>query len=180
MSTQTAFKSRPYAGEADLQPMADLFNEISAHDNLQFTLSPANLLTDIENPDFDRERDFRLWEDAQGRLAAFAQIQVFKPGNGEGEHAEETAEGRIFNFRARPDVRGQGLEDEILDWVENRMREAAVERGLAGRVFAGAPDADPYGRDILERRGYTPTRYFFRMACPLDGDIPEARFPEGI
>ena len=172
MNSEATFNSREYAGEQDLPAMRDLLTAISDADGLDRPYSIEEIGRDIEGPNNDPRRDVRLWEDGQGGLAAIGWLWTPAP--------LDTTDGILYSFRPRPDMRGIGIESEIMDWAEARMRELGAERGLPARLFGSAPGTDSYGLSVLEAHGFTPERYFFRMACPLDQDFPEPEFPQEI
>src|SRR6478672_204568 len=126
MATQTKFASRPYAGEADLQTITDFWNMVDATDKLEMPTSVDDLRLDLSFPSVDRQRDLRLWEDSGGKLVAVGRIWV--------DSNPESGEGRL-GFHIRPDTRNQGIEDEMLNWAEERMREVGRERGKSPALF---------------------------------------------
>src|SRR5690349_8268190 len=102
MTTQTRFTARPYAGEADLPAILELVN-LNAVERQYDQTDLEGVRHWFTNPTFDPTRDIRLWDDADGRLAAVATLWVPLPDDG------EFFEGRI-NPAIRPEARGQGLE----------------------------------------------------------------------
>jgi ribosomal protein S18 acetylase RimI-like enzyme len=58
----------------------------------------------------------------------------------------------------------------LLQWVEEH--EASVEHYV--------PDPDTARGALLEARGWRPERRFWRMRRPLDGELPEPRWPDGV
>src|SRR5438552_13338273 len=171
MTTQTTFTSRHYAGERDLQNIVDLWNLVDTVDKLEYPISVDDLQVEVNVPGVDLRRDFRLWEDAEGRLVAYGRVWV--------DNSLDIAEGRL-NFCVHPEVRSQGIENELLDWAEERMREVGQQRRKPPVLFTVARDYDAYSRAVVEGHGYTPARYFFRMARPLNEPIPEPQFPQGF
>jgi len=83
-------------------------------------------------------------------------------------------------MRVRPGVRDQGLEDEIVAWMEARTREKGEELGLPARLQGETRDHDIYGRAIFEHNGMSAVRYFFDMRRDLTQPIDEPEFPEGF
>src|SRR5437870_3400070 len=103
MTTQTTFSARHYAGEQDLPTIADLWNLVDAADKLEYPISVDDLQVEVNFPGVDLRRDFRLWEDAEGRLVAYGRVWV--------DNNLDIAEGRL-NFAVHPEARSQGIENE--------------------------------------------------------------------
>lgn len=163
--------TRPYTGEADLQPICELLNTCDAVDDLDDNYDVAELRVEFADPRLDPERDLRLWEDAAGRLVGFGQVWIQPDG--------EVVDGFLY-ARVHPDARTSGLDDEIIAWGHKRVRQVARERGKAAMLRSSTRDHDVRYRSILERHGFAIARYFFRMTCPLNAPIPEPQFPAGF
>jgi mycothiol synthase len=160
---------RTYTGEEDLLPIADLINACDLVDKLNEGTSVAEMRSEIYAPRVDRDRDIRLWEDADGRLIGFASLWIPEPS--------EKIDGFLW-FNILPEARSAGLEPEIIGWGEARMREAGRELGLPVQLRSSA--MTPEQTAVLERHGFEIARYFHRMTRPLDLPIPEPEFPEGF
>lgn len=164
---------RPYAGEADLHPIADLLNTCEAVDHLDEGISVEELREDLADPRLDPGRDVHLWEDAGGTLIGYAEVWAPEPQPG------EAADGFLW-FKVHPEARGLGLEAQIVTWGEERMREVARTRAGRAKLRSGARSDDTGRLALLDRLGFATARYFLRMARPLSKPIPEPRFPEGF
>src|SRR5437762_2362072 len=114
MTTATRFASRAYAGEADLQPLADLLNIADQADGIEEYHSLAATRTWLTAPPRDLARDVRLWTDEAGQLVATGWMRLDPP--------VESVDGDLY-FRVHPAARWQGLEEEILAWAAARVRE---------------------------------------------------------
>ncbi|MEA2573691.1 MAG: hypothetical protein QOH93_989 [Chloroflexia bacterium] len=177
MDTQTRFKFRGYEGEQDLQPICDLLNLIDRHEDMDEGFATvADWRQTMEHPDTVVERDARIWEDETGHIVAFGRLWFSPPD-------DEPFNDGYFMMRVHPDVRNQGLEEEMFEWAEAQVRIVAQERGKPGKVRSGTGDGTPefmaYSKDVLERHGYQPVRYWFKMARDLNEPIPEPVLPEG-
>ena len=162
---------RPYAGEADLQPICDLLNLCDAVDRLDDNYAVDDLRLEFADPRLDTARDLRLWEDDNGRLIGFGQIWIPEGG--------AVVDGFLY-FRVHPSVRGGDLEREIIGWGSERLREVGRERGLPAELRSSIREHETATRAILEQHGFTPVRYFFRMDRPLDEPIAEPQLPAGL
>jgi mycothiol synthase len=161
---------RSYAGEADLPMIADLLNACEAIDRLDAGTSVEELRQEFADPDWDLNRDIYLWED-ETRLLGFGAVWVLPPS--------ENHSGFLW-FNVHPTVRGSALENQILAWSEQRMREVAHERGVCVNLQTGARVGHHYRVSLLEQHGFVRERYFYRMTRSLAEPIPTAQFPEGF
>ena len=167
----THLSARSYAGESDLEAIADLINTCKAVDPLDEGTSISELQQEFNAPSFDKARDIRLWEDANGKLIGFAPLWISESG--------EPIDGWL-SFRVHPDARGGDLEAGAIAWGEVRMREVAKERGARVKLRSSTR-ADEYDRiSLLTSCGFKADRYFFRMARSLSEPIPEPQIPEGF
>ncbi len=172
MTVSTLFKDRTY-NDSDVQAVCDLLNACDAVDTTDDNYSVENLRTEFDDPEIDKARDLRLWEDEEGKLIGFGEVQLRK------SEEDEVMDGRLY-LRVHPDFREQGLEDTIVAWAFERAREAGREVNLPARVKAGARDNDTYGRAIWERHGMSVVRYFFTMVRDLSEPIAEPQLPTGF
>lgn len=165
------FQRSPYMGEADLQPVADLFNTCEAVDHLEEGTSVSELRAELEAPESDTERDISLWQDADGQLQGFARL--WRPG------IVETVEGRLF-FKVHPGARQGDLGGLCLAWAEDRLREVARAAGKPGILHARVSQKDAEKMALLERQGFSIDRYFLTMARSLAEPVPEPVVPSGF
>lgn len=158
---------RPYGGEADLQPIADMLNACEQVDQLEQWLSVAQLRQEIEAPSVDRTRDICLWE-VNGQMVGFGQLWISETG--------DVVDGWLW-FRVHPSARGRNLEKQIISWAQARMREVDQERGLPIKLRTQAHDHQTSQIALLENYGFTADRYFFTMERSLKEFLPEPQFP---
>jgi mycothiol synthase len=162
---------RPYQGEADLQPIADLMNICYAADKLDDVTSIPELQSEFDTPSVDKSRDLRLWEDADGKLIACGFLWIAEPS--------EVIDGYLSLY-LHPNNRGGNLETQIIRWGEERMCEVKQEKGFSTKLRIGSVDRDTQRIAILEKQGFQCDRYFFRMERNLAEPIPEPVFPDGF
>lgn len=163
--------ARSYAGDRDLEAIVHLINTCEAVVRLDEGTSISQLQQEFNAPSLDQARDIRLWEDASGKLIAFAQLSVSEPG--------EVIDGWLW-FRVHPDARGGEVEATAIAWGEVRMREVSVMRGSPVKFRSSARAEDGDRISLLTSCGFKVDRYFFRMARSLSEPIPEPQFPEGF
>jgi len=83
-----------------------------------------------------------------------------------------------------PGERGKGVEEAMLAWAENRVRELIprAPEGAEVRLQSAKLDsAPPEVTGVLERAGFRSLRTFVRMRAPLGERVAAAiRWPEGV
>lgn len=167
----TTLTRRPYAGETDLEAIANLINACEAVDRLNHGTSVPELRRSLDAPSIDKARDLCLWEDADGHLIGFGRLWIAPTG--------ENIDG-FLGFRVHPTARGNDLEQQIVVWAQGRLREAGQERGAQVKLRSGTR-ADQTNRiALLEKHGFIADRYFFTMELSLSDSIPEPQFPQGF
>jgi mycothiol synthase len=87
-----------------------------------------------------------------------------------------------FDAEVHPAHRGRGLEDFVLEWAEARGRQRlqAAPPGASGRLLHGTVDSRADHLARLERNGFAPVRYFYRMRRDLREPIPDGPLPAGL
>jgi mycothiol synthase len=163
-------KTRPYAGETDLQLIADLFNACEAVDKLGFGVSVSVLRQQL--PPVDKAHDLCLWEDADGTLVGFASLQSMR-------ESAEGLEGWVA-FRVHPAARSVDLGARIIEWGTARMLQVGQERGVRVKLNTQAREDETYCNALLEKSGFTVASYMLLMALRLDEPLLEPQFPEGF
>jgi ribosomal protein S18 acetylase RimI-like enzyme len=170
---------RPYAGDADLEAIANLINTCEAVDQLDEGTSVSELQQQFDEPSLDKARDIRLWEGADGQLVGMGRLWIPPVG--------EVIDGFLW-FRVLPTARGGDLERQIVAWAEGRMREVSQERGVQVKLRSGsrATQSDSPSKTLrdrialLESCGFIADRYFFTMERSLSLPIPESQLPDGF
>jgi mycothiol synthase len=169
--TTATITMRPYAGEADMQLIVDLVNACEAVDRVEDGTSIEELRSEFTSPRFDAARNLRLWEDAEGRLAGYAEMWF--------NDKAADPDGLLW-FKVHPDARGGDLDAQIIAWGTGRVREAERELGKRLRLRSVTREILAERIAMLEQHGFSPDRYFLRMVRPLNEPIPEPKLPEGF
>jgi mycothiol synthase len=164
-------KTRPLDGESDLGAIVELLNACEVVDRLEQWTSKSELLLEFNDPSVNKAKDFLLWEDDEGKLIGFSQVWVSPQG--------EENDGSLW-FRVRPEARGGNVEEKIIVWGEQRMREVATERGASVKLRSWVRDKQRDRRALLENSGFTSDRYFIIMGRSLSELIPESKLSEGF
>lgn len=166
----SSFKVRSFAGETDLPAIADLINLCTTTDNLDGLVTVAELRDDFTSPEFDVNRDLRLWTNAADELCAVASCWL--------PEATDAKSG-YFGFNVHPEARAKGIEAEIFAWVEALVRDRAQVHQVPATLRAGARDDHFYRLELLKNQGFTGDRIFYRMARSLTEPIPQPQLPAG-
>ena len=164
-------KMRPYAGEVDLEAIANLINLCDSTYNLDERTSVSELRNDFNTPSVNQERDICLWENIDSKLVGFGSLWITEPS--------DAIDGHLL-IHVHPNFRDYGLESEIIQWGEARMRQVRQKRGFEVKLRSGCRDSFSERITTLENHGFTVARYFFRMERSLLEPIPEPELPEGF
>lgn len=176
---KTTFTARSYRGEEDLQPICDLMNLCRSVDQLgeEEYATPDNWRIYLSDPEVDSAGGIKLWENKEGKLVGGMTLSI----------PHESINGKLdarLHFQVHPQARNKGLEQEIMDGASQRVREIARERNQPAVMRAGldysTPEYIAYQQGLLDEQGFTPVRYFFKMARPLGQPVPEPQFPAGF
>ena len=163
--TQTA---RSYRGEEDLAALADLINICAKVEQNHEGKSLSQLRHDFEAPFFNLQEDLRLWEDEQGKLIGYGGIWL-------------TDSDRDFKFSIHPTAQDSDLGQQIINWAQKRIQRVAIANKLQVVPLLTFIDSQEANRiALLERNGFVPTRYFFRMVRWLNEPMSEPQFPQGF
>lgn len=171
MATLINFYRQSICSDEELEAIAALQNLCIAFDHLDGGTSTVKLQENFKAPDFDREKDLQLWRDHNGELRAVATLWCrVSTGKIEG----------CLHFWVHPDVRNQGLETDIMNWSEQRLRQVGVRSSQPDILQVECRDTLSDRITLYERFGYAPERYFWRMRRSLTEPIPEPLLPEGF
>jgi mycothiol synthase len=118
------------------------------------------------------ERELEVW---LGRVVATVVVTS--------EHGEAVAcaggvrRGPAFGVEGfvRPEHTGRGLGSFLVDWAEEQARQLNAEA-----VRVSVPGGDERARALLESRGYTFARSFYRMVIELPEPPPPPQWPDGV
>jgi mycothiol synthase len=146
----------------EAQAVTDLVIACDIHELGAPDFELDDLLTDWNMPGFDIELDAVVVEE-NGRLIAYAAF----------------IRNDYVDVYVHPERRNHGIGTQLLDWSERRARERAPE-GEEIRLGQVVTSTHANARRLLESRGYSPVRTYWRMSMPLDDSPPPPAWPEGI
>ena len=161
----------PYAGEVDLEAIANLINICDTAYKLDGRTSVSELRNDFNTPSFDQENDICLWEDADSKLVGLGYLWITEPS--------DVIDGYL-SIHVHPNLRGYDLESQIIQWGETRMHQVRQERGFEVKLRSGCRDSFSQRITTLENHGFTVARFFFTMERSLLEPIPQPELPEGF
>ena len=156
--------SRPYAGAQDLQELAAfLLSMREAAGHACWHIGDLTWRFFLHSLRYDLGQTVRLWRDAENELQAFA---VITPPPAAGTLA--------FDMQVHPRARGQGLEGQILDWIESFGAPRLI-------TDTGVYESDTSQIAALNARGLASTGDdALLLLRPLAGLIPEPALPPGF
>lgn len=162
----------------DLPEVWELLQVINRVDDNDYYEAVHDLERQYEDPRSNPITDARIFRNLAGKLVAFARVFAMpKPTN------ENIA---FLSCEVAPEARAQGLEQECIDWMEERATERLAE-------IAQAEDADAlpramrvdYPKDsaflaIYRARGFEHVRSSYNMQRDLDEPIPPSPLPPNL
>ena len=160
---------RSYQGESDLEAVAELFQACETVDRQDNWVSISDLQRAFNTPTPDIKREISLWEDGDSKLLGFGQLSI-----------QESSVDVHLSFKVHPTVRGKGIEQEIIKWSEQRIREVALDTSTSVKLRSDSRDTQTERMALLESCGFTPNRYFLRMERPLTEPFPKPELPRGF
>ena len=155
----------------DVGPVAEMIADGDRHDYGEVTLSERDLVDFLNRPRIDIAKDTWVYEDANGKPAAFGWVWV----RTENEHA-------VVLGAVHPDHRGRGLGTAVATVMEERTREilAGRQSGTDATITSALAATDPTAHALLERLGYHEARTFWRMRRVFDGPVEVVSDPPGV
>ena len=157
---------------ADLASWHALVRDIEAEDRPSERYTVEDLQDDLENGSWkDPAVDSVVGLDGNGVPVAFGHVEV-RPG--------DTRVVRAFCWGGvHPAWRGRGIGSALLRWQEEVARRKVRARpgDAPGRMVVQVDEHLLRTRQLLERSGLAPARWYVEMTRPLDAAHPVPRVP---
>lgn len=162
--------------ESDFADLVRVYNAARLADGV----SGIDTLEDFTNQyrhltNCDLDRDLVVLETDDGTIVGYARATWW---------VEEATNDRLLLaiMFLHPDVRGRGVAEALMGWLESRLAEIAAEHPHLGNEFliAFVDDGETEREAVLEALGYRRTETYAEMTRVLADPIPELRLPEGV
>lgn len=163
----------------DLLDIWNLLQIVNRVDDNDYAETLADLDREYDDPQSDPVLDGRVIRNVFGKLAAF--LRVFVSTKPENENVAF-----LWSVIA-PQARDQGLEQEALDWMQDRATERLAETAqsadasaLPQLLRAAFPETATETIALYEANGFKHVRSFFKMQRDLREPIPDHPLPKGL
>jgi len=171
MQLREGYTGRP-ATKDDLAMLVDLFNEYWEDLTGVVKFSEEEFETMFSVPGFDMESSLRLVLSSKGEIVACGMVMdlgnpPLHPG--------------VYGC-VRKGYEGRGLGTYIIEWAENRAKQAIERCPEEARVsmYLQTIPTHELTVHLFEKKELNPVRYSWIMMKDLDEDTPEPTWPEGI
>ena len=159
----------------DVESIATLLSAMAERDHPDWSETADEIAETFGHSYVDVARDSVVAEYADGRMIA----------HGMAMRAPEPVDyARVWlSGGVHPEHRGRGLGWQLLAWQTARAEQLLAELDLTipGWVLSYAADRSPEHGRLLERAGYSPSRYFTTLHAELAGAALEPRdLPDGM
>jgi ribosomal protein S18 acetylase RimI-like enzyme len=165
---------RHFRDQRDYDAMADIQNAVSLADQLDYTVTAADLANWYgPTSQSDPYQDIIIAQ-VDGAAVAFGAVAAY----------QETSSTRVYfpQGRVSPLGRRQGIGRAILHHNERRLRAIAASHPLDGpRTFLTyAADTAVGTVVLLTQEGYQPVRHYYHMLRDSLEGLPDAPLPDGL
>jgi mycothiol synthase len=173
----TGMKFRGFERQSDFPKMAKLIQEISKAEDGGYWTTAEDIERDYSHLiNSTPETDMRMVENEQGDLIAYARVGW--------EVDDEKRQVFGFPFNIHPSRQNAQLYQQLLSWVETRVREVAVETNISDvrvlRAFLRNVEKDASFSQALTAHKFIPVRFMNRMIRDLNESIEVPPMPEGL
>jgi mycothiol synthase len=154
---------------SDIPSLFELVRTIEEHDRPTSRESLRSLWSRIQAPWQDMAANTLAGFDDDGRMRAWSAVELLP-----GDLLRLRLDGGVH-----PLLRQRGIGRALLTWQDCRARQLIVESGRdePAWLITAADDVDIDHRRLLGAAGFSPSRWFRIMRCPLDGELPDIKPP---
>jgi ribosomal protein S18 acetylase RimI-like enzyme len=165
---------RKFAGELDFPLMVNIVAVSAEADKEDFAVTLESLKHDYQHLTNSDPYQDMIFAEIDGAPIAYSRVQWWQ---------EEDPNDRIYAHFVKilPKWRRQGIEEAMIGWCENRLRQIARSHPEDSQRFfqTDSNDKNTCFAELIKDNGYKPIRYSISMSRPLE-DIPQANLPDGI
>ncbi len=156
----------------DLEAAVDMFNAASRDLLGSDEVTLEDYINEWNTPGFNLENDTRVVMTPDLKIVGCSELWDLSD-----PHT------RLYTWgRTHPDYRGLGIGTTLLNWAEERARQAIPNATDGARVVlhAHALNLNQEAGVLFCQQGFLLIRHSLRMRIDLNGNPPEPRWPEGI
>jgi ribosomal protein S18 acetylase RimI-like enzyme len=160
------FTFRP-ATAGDAQALLDLYTAVNRADRINRASTTREILSDLEDPTLDLQRDTLLAVTPTGSIAGASWDFI---------NQDAVFERRAFiRGDVHPGYRGCGLGCALLGWMEYSasLRLAEFREDLPHYLASSTPDDMPDRTVLFTQHGYDQRRFFYKMYRDLRQPVTE-------
>ncbi len=185
MTLNHGFTMRP-ATMADLEAVVALLNACSMKIIGKADESVEAVRADWQMPGFDQVSSQRVIVSPQNQIVGFAEVRndprPTYPFLDVYVHPDFEEAGPFLDVYVHPDFEEAGIAAPLVEWGEERAREAIAMAPADVRVAMQAAGyaQDQHYKQVLESVGMKYIRYQWRMGIDLNDSIPAPVWPAGI
>jgi mycothiol synthase len=156
----------------DVEDVVALLNACAVAEIGAPEYSIEDVSSNWQRPGFNLETSARVAVTPDGKMVGFADV---------GDTAPIPVRAFVW-ARAHPDYLNQGIEDQLMDWAEERAKQVIHRAPEGARVVIHSESINIYepGLRMLKNRGMTYVRSFYDMKIELENEPPQLHWPQGI
>lgn len=162
------------ATAADVDAIAELHAAADVVDHPHYVTSRDEIADEFGHSYVDLARDSLVGVTATGRVVAYG-LNVFPPD-------PETFARVIVTGTTHPEVRGNGLGRQLLQWQRGRAQQMLAASGLRlpGWIVMYVDESNVPAVRLAELLGFHLTRYYATLTLDLAGQGPAASLEDGL
>ena len=156
---------------ADIEGITALAAAVRSQDPTEVVVTREMVAAQFDMPGLDITRLAYVLPDTSGKLMASVAAVPIPTDDDETVH---------ISWTVHPEHRGEGLDEALLRFAEDCGGRSRKLPDVPGRFQVGVRVDRRDRIGLLERHGYTATRWFLEMERSLDGCAPEPATPSGF